>query len=111
MAKYVVRYDWDPEGVWFVHIPGQKSCFTQANTLAQGRKYILEVIELMLGPKAAKTATLIDDVRLPGNLKRQVVSVAKRYALVGARSQVLHKQLAARGLSKRDLRELLPRRG
>lgn len=105
--RYVVRYEWHGDGVWFVQIPSLKGVYTQARTLRQGRKYILEVLELMVSKKAAKAAALVDDVRLPRGLGHSVKANRKLQRAASQRASRLKQALESVKLRKQDLYELL----
>lgn len=93
-----------PEYTWAFHAG------VEIGPVMMARKYILEVIGLMLGKAAAKSAVLVDEVRLPWRYHRQVKSINKRHADALAAAKRLTKALADCGLKQRDLAQLLPSR-
>jgi len=115
MAQYTVRYERDPSGWWIVTIPEIQGCRTQGRSIAEGRRRIREALELFIDESDAEQAILVDDVRLPPAVWRQV----RRVAAVREKAERLHAkaqdatraavgQLTVRaGLSVRDAAEML----
>ncbi len=112
---YVVRYERDEDGWWIVRVPSVQGCLTQGRSIAQGRRRIREALSLFIGDAAARTATLIDDVRLTAPVRRAVGQVEESRAEMDRaqeRTRRAAKAAVARltrdaGLSVRDAAEVL----
>lgn len=112
---HTVRYERHEDGWWTAEVPAVQGCLTQGRTIAQCRRRIREALALFVDEAAAKSATLVDDVRLGGGITRVVrrVAAARRKAdAVQARVQrdthAAVKELTGRlGLSVRDAAEVL----
>ncbi|MHB8417280.1 MAG: type II toxin-antitoxin system HicB family antitoxin [Myxococcales bacterium] len=113
MRRYTVRYERDEAGWWTGEIKEVQGCRTQGRTIAQVRKRIRDALGLFVNN--AKTAALIDDVVLPTQARRTLVSyqqAREKAEKESARAQastlqavrVLTQRL---GLSTRDASELL----
>jgi predicted RNase H-like HicB family nuclease len=115
MDQFTVRYERDPSGWWIVTIPEIQGCRTQGRSIAEGRRRIREAMALFIDEAAAEQATLVDDVRLPRDVMRQIRLVATQRALaervredVKDVTRAAVKQLTRRaGLSVRDAAEML----
>ena len=115
MRSYTVRYERDPSGWWIVTIPEIQGCRTQGRSIAEGRRRIREALELFIDGAEAERATLVDDVRLPPAMRRQlrqVAAVRKKAERLRAKAQDATRaavsQLTRRaGLSVRDAAEML----
>ena len=115
-SRYVVRFDRDADsGWWVVRVPGIPGCLTQGRSIAEGRRRIREAMALFIDEAAAEQATLVDDVRLPGDVMRQIRLVAAQRALAervrenaNEVTRAAVKQLTRQaGLSVRDAAEML----
>jgi predicted RNase H-like HicB family nuclease len=115
MAQYTVRYERDPSGWWIVTIPEIQGCRTQGRSIAEGRRRIREAMALFIDEADAEQATLVDDVRLPPAVRRQIRQVAavrekaeRLHAKAQEATRVAVGQLTVRaGLSVRDAAEML----
>jgi predicted RNase H-like HicB family nuclease len=115
MDRYTVRYERDPSGWWIVTIPEIQGCRTQGRSIAEGRRRIREAMALFIDESAAEQATLVDDVRLPRDVMRQIRLVAAKRALAervrenaGEVTRAAVNQLTGQaGLSVRDAAEML----
>jgi predicted RNase H-like HicB family nuclease len=67
--KFKVIYERDEDGLWVASIPSVPGCHTQGRTIAQARRRVREALEVALdrpdAKQVARTAELVDDVRLP----------------------------------------------
>ena len=115
MATYTVRYELDEDGWWYTSIPELPGCHTQGRSIRQGRNRIREALALCIGDKAAASATLVDDVRLPRSASktvgeseraRKAAESAQAKASSSMRSAV-QTLVADLGLSVRDAAEIL----
>ena len=68
MSAYRVVYERDQEGWWVASVPTVPGCHSQARTLRGARARIREA--LSLDDDQARSAELIDDVRLPLEARR-----------------------------------------
>ena len=115
MDQFTVRYERDPSGWWIVTIPEIQGCRTQGRSIAEGRRRIREAMALFIDEAAAEQATLVDDVRLPRDVMRQIRLVAAQRALAErVRENVkdvtraaVHQLTRRAGLSVRDAAEML----
>ncbi len=115
MAKarsYTVRYERDSSGWWAASVPDAPGCRTQGRTLRQARRRIREALGLTV--KNAVRVELVDDIRLPGDVRRLIdeqraarerVEQEQRHAQEAARHAA--QRLAKLGVSMRDAGELL----
>jgi predicted RNase H-like HicB family nuclease/predicted XRE-type DNA-binding protein len=114
--RYTVRFERDADsGWWVVTVPEIQGCLTQGRSIAEGRRRIREAMALFIDESEAERATLIDDVRLPPGVRRQVRQVAAvRERAERLRTQAQDVTRAAvsdltrrAGLSVRDAAEML----
>jgi predicted RNase H-like HicB family nuclease len=107
MKGYRVVYEMDESGHWVATVPGVRGCHTYGRSLSEARARVREALGLFVVD--ASRAPLIDDVRLPVNIRRLV----DRYKTARLRAERDAQQAAAavRGLAKtlsrRDAAELL----
>jgi predicted RNase H-like HicB family nuclease len=112
MRSYTVTYRRDSAGWWVAAVCGVRGCHTQGRTIRQARERIREALGLFV--KGAARARLVDDVRLPGNLRRLLA----RQRAARARAEQEHeraqsatretaRRLTRARLSVRDAGELL----
>jgi predicted RNase H-like HicB family nuclease len=114
VKSYKVHYELDETGWWVASIAAVPGCHTQGRTLEQAEERIREALALFVSDKAAASAKLVGEVRLPQAAKKALAeSSAKR-----AKAEVLAKQaqhatlvaaktLADTGLSFRDVGAML----
>ena len=79
MSKYHVAYERDASGWWVASVREVRGCHTQGRTVDEARRRIREALELFVDQ--ARTATLVDHVKLPAtaaNAIRAYVSLRKR---------------------------------
>jgi len=114
--RYTVRFDRDADsGWWVVTVPEIQGCLTQGRSIAEGRRRIREAMALFIDESEAERATLVDDVRLPPEVRRQVQQVAavrKRAERLHAQAQEVTRAAVSdltrrAGLSVRDAAEML----
>ena len=112
MKSYEVVYERDDDGWWAASVPSVRGCRTQGRSLAQARERIREALSLFV--KDAERARLRDKIVLPAEFRRQVDRQLRlRQALeeeqrqLQASTQGTVRQLVKRGLSVRDVGELL----
>src|ERR1044072_1643471 len=111
MARYTVQYERDEDGVWVASVREVKGCHTQGRSIAQARTRIREALALFV--KDAAKAELVDDIKMAGELRRQLVELAKareaatrEQEKAAALTRHLAKKLAA-DMSRRDVGEVL----
>jgi predicted RNase H-like HicB family nuclease len=68
MTRYTVRYTRDAAGWWVASVPKVRGCHTQGRTLEEARRRIREALGLAVAN--ADAAVLVDDVRLPREIRR-----------------------------------------
>jgi predicted RNase H-like HicB family nuclease len=115
MAKYVVTYERDEGGWWIAELRGVPGVNSDGRTVADARRRVREALSLVVGEAAAERANLVDDVKLPADVKRAVrraVATRTRADKLQAAAQdatrALVKELTRRyGLSVRDAADLL----
>lgn len=113
MKAYHVVYELDESGHWIVTVPGVKGCHTYGRSIRQARERIREALGLFV--RDARRARLVDDVRLPADLRRLLDAqraARERAEEQQARAQAAIRQAARRltgglHLSVRDAGELL----
>ena len=70
-TSYTVRYERDETGWWVAQVKEMPAAITQGRTIAEARRRIREALGLALDDDAAaERAKLIDDVRLPAEVRR-----------------------------------------
>jgi predicted RNase H-like HicB family nuclease len=110
--RYVAAYQRDPDSdAWLVHIEGEPGCQTYGRSLRQAGVRIREALAVWLD---REPDTLVVTDRLPAELEALTRGVAHRRsqaerAGVAAQAATAEavRELAARGLSRRDAAELL----
>jgi predicted RNase H-like HicB family nuclease len=111
--SYRVIYRRDTKGWWFASVPAVRGCHIQGRTIRQARERVREALGLYVA--GAAHARLVDDVRLPTDLRRLVAAqqaARERAAQQQQRAQAATRQTARRltrglHLSVRDAAELL----
>jgi predicted RNase H-like HicB family nuclease len=113
LKNYRVVYELDESGHWIATVPSVKGCHTYGRSIKEARTRIQEALGLFV--RGADRARLVDDVRLPANVRSMIAQQRK------ARRRAAHEQERARnavsraiavltediGLSVRDAGELL----
>src|SRR5690349_5909734 len=77
MKRYKVTYERDPEKWWVATVRGVAGVHTQGRTIDEARRRIREALALAIGDDAAEAAELVDDVRLPADVRRMLSALAK----------------------------------
>jgi predicted RNase H-like HicB family nuclease len=112
---YTVVFEPIEDGWWMASVPAVQGVRTQGRSLNEARTRVREALALAIGDRAAATAGLRDDVRLPDAAKKLVRRVRevrqrlerderKASASTAKAARLLTKQL---GYSTRDAGELL----
>lgn len=110
--RYVAIYDREPDSeTWLVHIEGVPGCQTYGRSLRQASERIREALAVWLD---SEPETLVISDRLPGEIEALARSVARQRIQAeraGAAAQeataAAVRELAEKGLSRRDAAELL----
>lgn len=68
--KYRAVYEREPDGRWTVEIPRVRGCHTYGRTIEQARERIREALDLFV--RDAGAVEIVDDVKLPADLKTEV---------------------------------------
>ncbi len=63
MKSYRVAYERDGSGWWVASVRGVRGCHTQGRTVDEARRRIVEALDLFVDN--ARTAAIVDDVKLP----------------------------------------------
>lgn len=63
VKSYHVAYERDESGWWVASVRELRGCHTQGRTVDEARRRIVEAMELFIDN--ARSATIVDDVRLP----------------------------------------------
>lgn len=74
MKKYHVVYERDASGWWVASVRGVRGCHTQGRTIEEARRRIAEALELFIN--SARTAKIVDDVRLPKRATKAIRAYA-----------------------------------
>lgn len=74
VKTYRVAYERDESGWWVASVRGVRGCHTQGRTVDEARRRIVEAMELFVDD--ARTARIIDDVKLPTRAARAVRAYA-----------------------------------
>jgi predicted RNase H-like HicB family nuclease len=111
---YRVTYERDESGRWVASVPVVKGCHTQGRTVGEARRRIREALALFV--ENAETATLKDDIKLPGAAKRAIqayqqsrkrAAAQEAHAAAATRRAVKVLQEGSLKMSARDAAELL----
>ena len=114
MKSYRVAYERDGSGWWVASVRGVRGCHTQGRTVDEARRRIVEALDLFVDN--ARTAAIVDDVKLPTGAARAVRAYAAlrkraeeedRRAAVAARRAVRTLRGGRLKLSARDAARLL----
>jgi predicted RNase H-like HicB family nuclease len=107
VKSYRVVYELDESGHWIATVPRVKGCHTYGRSLSEARARVREALGLFVDDAAR--AHLEDEIRLPAEMRRLVVSF--RAARGRAERERKHAEAAARRLAerlcRRDAAELL----
>ena len=80
MKRYTVTYERDEAKWWVATVRGLAGLHTQGRSVDEARKHIREALALAIGDDAADRAVLVDDVRLPTDVKRALADLRKARA-------------------------------
>ena len=114
VKTYRVAYERDQSGWWVASVRGVRGCHTQGRTVDEARRRIVEALELFVDH--ARTATLVDEVKLPTGAARAVRAYATlrkkaeqedRRAALAARRAVRALRSGRLKMSARDAARLL----
>jgi predicted RNase H-like HicB family nuclease len=87
MHAYHVAYDRDKSGWWVASVREVRGCHTQGRTVDEARRRILEAMELFVN---ARSATLVDDVKLPATAAKAI----RKYATLRKRADLEDRRAA-----------------
>src|SRR5437870_12658580 len=112
-GKYRVVYERDGSAAWIARVPSMRGCHTHGRTLDQARRRIREALGLWV--EDAETAELVEDVRLPARVRKEIgrTQSARRQAqrerdkAQEAMSEAARTLVEEVGLGLRDAGELL----
>lgn len=96
MKKYRVVYERDETNWWVARVPRLRGCHTQGRTIDEARSRIREAMALFVD--GADAVQLVDDVKLPSEVSRQLV--AYRTARSNAVKEQERAQLRAKSVVK-----------
>ncbi len=112
-SKYHVDYDRDESGHWIATVRGVAGCHTYGRTIEEARRRVREALATAVDD--ADSAALVDNVKLPKPIEREVKrarrlrrDVEERSARAGAAARKAARALLKdMGLSVRDAGALL----
>src|SRR6266849_2792599 len=70
VKTYHVAYERDESGWWVASVRGVRGCYTQGRTVDEARRRIVEAMELFVDN--ARSAKIVDDVKLPAPAKKAI---------------------------------------
>jgi predicted RNase H-like HicB family nuclease len=88
VKNYRVSYERDESGWWVASVRGVRGCHTQGRTVDEARRRIVEALELFVNN--ARTAALVDEVKLPTRAARAV----RAYATLRKKAEEEHRRAA-----------------
>ena len=90
VKTYKVAFECDEPGWWVASVRGLRGCHTQGRTVDAARRRIVEAMELFVDD--ARTAKIVDDVKLPRVLRGGRLKMSARDAarLLGLSHQRVH---------------------
>ncbi len=107
VKSYRVVYELDESGHWIATVPRVKGCHSYGRSLSEARSRVREALGLFVHDAAR--AQLTDEIRLPADMRRLVISfraARKRAERERKQADAVARRLAER-LSRRDAAELL----
>jgi predicted RNase H-like HicB family nuclease len=115
MKRYTVTYERDETGWWIAEVQGVQGVNSDGRTVADARRRVREALSLAIGDEAAETAELVDDVKLPPDVRKAVSRArAARSRLESLQDEAQKTTASAArelrrrlGLSVRDVADLL----
>lgn len=72
VMKHKAIYERDPDGTWIVTVPQVKGCHSYGRTIDQARERVREALSLFV--EDADTAEIVDDIRLPGRVRHDILA-------------------------------------
>lgn len=114
MKTYLVAYERDESGWWVASVRGLRGCHTQGRTVDEARRRMVEAMELFVDD--ARSATIVDDVKLPVRAAQAIRAYATlrqkaeredRRAALAARKAVRMLRGGRLKMSARDAARLL----
>ena len=76
MKPYTVVFERDADEWWVASVRGVAGVHSQGRSIDQARTRVREALALAIGDDAAERARLVDDVRLPKEVKRRLAALA-----------------------------------
>lgn len=107
VKRYRVVYELDESAHWIASVPRVKGCHTYGRSLSEARARVREALSLFVDDAAQ--AQLADEIRLPADMRRLVVTfltARERAERDRKQAEAAARRLAER-LSRRDAAELL----
>lgn len=77
MRRYTVVFKRESDGWWNARVKEAPAAITQGRSIDEARRRIREALALAVGDTVAERAELVDDVRVPKELKRLLKSLEK----------------------------------
>lgn len=114
VKTYRIAYERDESGWWVASVRGVRGCHTQGRTVEEARRRVIEAMELFVDD--ARTASIVDDVKLPSGAAQAVRAYASlrrkaeqedRRAALAARRAVRILRSGRLKMSARDAARLL----
>ena len=107
VKRYRVVYQLDESAHWIASVPRIKGCHTYGRSLSEARARIREALSLFVDDAAR--AELADEIRLPADMRRLVVTfrTAREHAERDRKQAETAARRLAERLSRRDAAELL----
>lgn len=114
VKTYRIAYERDESGWWVASVRGVRGCHTQGRTVEEARRRVIEAMELFVDD--ARTASIVDDVKLPSGAAQAVRAYASlrrkaeqkdRRAALAARRAVRILRGGRLKMSARDAARLL----
>jgi predicted RNase H-like HicB family nuclease len=75
VKTYHVAYERDESGWWVASVRELRGCHTQGRTVDEARRRVREAMRLFIDD--ARTAKIVDDIRLPADAKRAITAYSK----------------------------------
>lgn len=114
VKTYRIAYERDESGWWVASVRGVRGCHTQGRTVEEARRRVIKAMELFVDD--ARTASIVDDVKLPSGAAQAVRAYASlrrkaeqedRRAALAARRAVRILRSGRLKMSARDAARLL----
>jgi predicted RNase H-like HicB family nuclease len=74
VKTYLVTYERDEAGWWVASVRGVRGCHTEGRTVDEARRRIVEAMGLFVDD--ARSARIVDDVKLPAAAKKAIRTYA-----------------------------------